>query len=119
MPSVRGHHDEITTLQTSSIDPARDRKFAFSPEPDTEALGPAVRWGKQRPHIANSRMQIAPTARVSVAARDSVYFQSHRAMAQEWTLVVATELIWIKHGVGGRRMAVGGWPSSIDREGPP
>jgi hypothetical protein len=48
------------------------------------------------PHIANSRMQIALAARISVAAKDSAYLQSYRAMAQGWDLVLATELIWIK-----------------------
>ena len=37
-------------------------------------------------------MHIAPTARVSVAARDSVYFQSFRAMAQGWTSVPSTRI---------------------------
>jgi hypothetical protein len=69
-----------------------------APEAGTEASAKPSAAGQQRPHIANSRTQIAPTARVSVAARDSVYFQSYRATAQGWTLLVATELIWIKHG---------------------
>jgi hypothetical protein len=36
-------------------------------------------------------MHIAPTARV-MAARDSVYFQSFRAMAQGWTSVPSTRI---------------------------
>jgi hypothetical protein len=49
-----------------------------------------------KPHIANNKMQIAPAVRASVAARESAYIQSCRAMAQGWNWQLATEFICIK-----------------------
>jgi hypothetical protein len=81
------------SLISASLAAAQDAKATTFSERLCPALKSPLGWfpGQDgdrqlsRPHIANSRMQIAPAARASVAAMDSAYVQSLRAMSERET----------------------------------
>jgi hypothetical protein len=68
--------------------------------------------GQQRSHIANSRIQIAPTVSANETVNGSVYFQSYRAMAQGWTSVAATRIDLAQAPVGRAKRPPTGTPTS-------